>query len=193
MMLRNYKIWILTLLLMSGISFVWGDERNDERQFWDNYRVLVERNIFSRNRSRPLERGVSEPKRTAAPAPESYFVLKGIVQQNKDYIAFFENTRTGEAVKVRKGDNIARGSLKNLTLDYIEFGLDANTVKVVIGNTLVGKTSSAAVTYDELVEWSESSSKSSESATSGEGSEQKDEDEEVLRRLMERRKREVGE
>lgn len=191
-MLRNYKIWIFILLLMTGLSFVWGAEREDEKEFWDSYRVLVERNIFSRNRSRPFEQSVSKPKRPP-PVPESYFVLKGIVKQGNEHIAFFENTRTGEAVKVRKGDNIARGSLKNLTLDYIEFGLDANTVKVVIGNTLEGKTSSAAVTYAELVQWSESSSQTSETATPGQAELRNGQAEEVLRRLMERRKREVGE
>ncbi len=190
--ISNYKIFVLMFFLLADVSFVLSAEQGDDAQFWDNYRVLVEQNIFSRQRGRVLRGDDSKPKETAAPAPESYFVLKGIVRQNEQYIAFLENTRMGETIKARAGDSIARGRLKSLTLDNIEFELDANTIKIEIGDNLQGKAPTLSVTYSELVEWSQSSSESSENEASGQKKGQSSEDEEILRRLMERRRREIG-
>ena len=190
--ISNYKILVLMLLLLADVGFVLSAEQGDDAQFWDNYRVLVEQNIFSRQRGRSLDRDDSKPREAPAPAPESYFVLKGIVRQNEEYVAFLENTRAGETIKARMGDSIARGRLKSLTLDNIEFELDANTIKIEIGDNLQGKVPTPSVTYNELVEWSQSSSESSENEASGQEKGQSSEDEEILRRLMERRRREIG-
>ncbi len=191
-MISNYKIFVFMLLFLADVGFVLSAEQRDDAQFWDNYRVLVEQNIFSRQRGRSLDRDDSKPREVAAPAPESYFVLKGIVRQNEDYVAFLENTRMGETIKARVGDSIARGRLKSLTLDNIEFELDANIIKIGIGDNLQGKAPTLSVTYNELIEWSQSSSGGSENEPSGQEKGQSSEDEEILRRLIERRRREIG-
>lgn len=188
----NYKIFVFILLLLADVSFVLSAEQRDNPQFWDDYRVLVEQNIFSRQRGRSLRKDESKPKEIEAPAPESYFVLKGIVRQNEEYVAFLENTRAGETIRARIGDSIARGRLKSLTLDNIEFELDANTIKIEIGDNLRGKAPTHSVTYNELIEWSQSSSESSENEASGQEKGQSSDDEEILRRLMEKRRKEIG-
>ncbi len=190
--ISNYKIFVFMLLLLAGVSFALSAERGDDAQFWDNYRVLVEQNIFSRQRGQALRRDDSKPKEPPAPAPESYFVLKGIVRQNEEYVAFLEDTRMGETIRARAGDSIATGRLKSLTLDNIEFEMGTDTIEVRIGDNLQGKAPTLSVTYNELIEWSQSSSKSSENEPSGQEKGQSSEDEEILRRLMERRRREIG-
>lgn len=193
MMLKSYKFFVFILLFLANVGPVWSGEQKDEKEFWDNYKMLVERNIFSRNRGSSFDRDSSKAKKITPPKPESYFVLRGIVQQNDERIAFLEDNREGKTIKARVGESIARGILKNLTLDYIEFGLDANTTRIVIGSNLEGKLSSPALTYDDLLEWTETSSEAPNSVTSGEGKDQQNEDEDILRRLMERRKKELGE
>ncbi len=191
-MTSNYKILVFVLLFLADVSFALSAEQGDDAQFWDNYRVLVEQNIFSRQRGRALRKDDSKPKERPAPALESYFVLKGIVRQNAEYVAFLEDTRMGETVRARVGDSIARGRLKSLTLDNIEFEMDANTIKIEIGDSLQGKAPTLSVTYNDLVEWSQSSLESSDSEASGQQTGQSGDDEEILRRLMERRRRETG-
>lgn len=188
----NCKIFVVMLFLLADVSVVLSAEQGDDAQFWDNYGVLVEQNIFSRQRGRALRRDDDKQKEPPAPAPESYFVLKGIVRQNEEYVAFLEDTRMGATIRARTGDSIARGRLKSLTLDNIEFELDSETIKIEIGDNLQGKAPTSPVTYDELIEWSQSSSESSEKQTSGQEEGQSSEDEEILRRLMERRRREIG-
>ncbi len=188
----NYRILVFVLLLLADVSFVISAEQTDDAQFWDNYGVLVEQNIFSRQRGQTSKRDDSKAKEPPAPAPESYFVLKGIVRQNEEYVAFLEDTRMGETIRAQAGDSIATGRLKSLTLDNIEFELDDNTIKIEIGDNLQGKAPTLSVTYNDLVEWSQSSSGSSQSEASGQQTGQSSEDEEILRRLMERRRREIG-
>jgi hypothetical protein len=190
--ISNYRVFVFLLLFLADVSFALSAERGGDTQFWDNYRVLVEQNIFSRQRGRALRRDDDKPKERPAPALESYFVLKGIVRQNEEYVAFLEDTRIGETVRARAGDSIARGRVKNLTLDNIEFEMDANSITVEIGDSLQGKAPTRSVTYNDLVEWSQSSSGSSGNEASGQETGQSSDDEEILRRLMERRRRETG-
>lgn len=190
--ISNYKVFVFLLLFLADVSFALSAEREGDAQFWDNYRVLVEQNIFSRQRGRALRRDDDKPKERPAPALESYFVLKGIVRQNEEYVAFLEDTRMGETVRARAGDSIARGRVKNLTLDNIEFEMDANSITVEIGDSLQGKAPIRSVTYNDLVEWSQSSSGSSGNEASGQETGRSSDDDEILRRLMDRRRRETG-
>lgn len=199
----NCKLLFILLLfaaLTSLFCFAESEQQDGEQQdngkgFWDDYKVIVERNIFSRNRGRPPRRrdNTGEPKEVIAPNPESYFVLKGIVQQDKEYIAFLEETQSGKMIRAKIGDKIARGTLKGLTLDYIEFELNSNTMRIQIGNNLEGRASSVAFTYDNLADWAEASSQAPDKAAAGDGTTQQDEDSDVLRRLMQRREEQVGE
>ena len=57
------------------------------------------------------------------PNPESYFLLKGVVQENNQFIAFVEDKQTGSVLRLRQGDRVARGTVKSLTLDGLEYEL----------------------------------------------------------------------
>lgn len=191
-MMSNYKILIFVMLFLVDVSFALSAGQEGDAQFWDNYRVLVEQNIFSRQRGRALRRDEEKPRERPAPALESYFVLRGVVRQNEEYVAFLEDTRMGETVRARAGDGIARGRVKSLTLDNIEFEMDANSITVGIGDSLQGKAPTLSVTYNDLIEWSQTSSESSGDEASGQRTGTSGDDEEILRRLRERRRRETG-
>ena len=108
----------------------------------EDYRVLSERNMFLRNRARPPS---SHPAPTAAPAADTgdgHIVLTGIIQQGEDYVAFFEDTRTGKTTLAQVGALLGRGQLVTITMDAVHYACAGNTVKIAIGSTLSGAAAS---------------------------------------------------
>jgi len=108
----------------------------------EDYRVLSERNLFLRNRARPPS---SHHAPTAAPAADtgdSRIVLTGIIQQGEDYVAFFEDTRTGKTTLAQAGTLLGRGQLTTITMDAVHYTCAGNTTKIAIGSTLTGAAAS---------------------------------------------------
>jgi hypothetical protein len=186
---------VICILAAIGISYAAETPADEAGEFWSQYKIIVERNIFSRNRgARTADRSVSseEARRPPpTPQPESYFVLKGIAKVNESFVAFFEDSRGGEVIRVRAQDTIARGSIVKLTLDSAAYQNDANTVDVKVGQTLEGELAGTAPTFENLLEWSATAS-AAESTEDANGTEKPSDDAEVLRKLMERRRQELG-
>ena len=111
---------------------------------WESYRVLSERNIFLRDRARPpSHRPASSAAATAAGDDDERVVLTGIVQQGEDYVAFFENTKTGKTTSAQVGAPLGRGRLIAITLDAVQYLGDGTATKIAIGSNLTG----AATTF----------------------------------------------
>jgi hypothetical protein len=127
-----------------------------------------------------------------APNPESYYVLKGIVQEDDVFIAFLEDTRGGQILRVSKGDSVARGIIKALGLDSIEYQFEERTITVTMGYDLEG--GRGAVTMTQLYELSQTySTTPQEDATSAAGESSLSGDEaDILKQLMERRQQQLG-
>ena len=161
---------------------------------WEAYKVIVERNVFSRQRGTRTGRSDSREMRTPPPAPnpESYYVLRGIIQENDAFIGFLEDTQRGDILRIRKGDSVARGVIKALSLDSIEYELEDRTVTVTMGYDLEG--GRGAVTMTQLYEFSQTySTTPQEGATSAAGESSPSGDEaEILRQLMRRRQQQLG-
>jgi len=186
---------VICILAAIGISYAVDTSTEQGDGFWSQYSIIVERNIFSRNRgSRAVEPGGSATQARRQPSPpqvESYFVLKGIAKADDSFVAFFEDVRAGEVIRVKHRDPIARGRIVALTLDSAVYRNDANTVDVRVGQTLEGELAGAALTFENLLEWSEIDSAAAE-ARDANGTEKLSDDAELLRKLMERRKQELG-
>jgi hypothetical protein len=108
----------------------------------EDFRVLSERNMFLRNRARPPS---SHHAPTAAPAADTgdgRIVLTGIIQQGEDYVAFFEDTRTGKTTTLQVGAPVGRGQLTTITMDAVHYTCAGNTLKIAIGSTLTGTAAS---------------------------------------------------
>ena len=107
---------------------------------WDSYRVLSERNIFVRGRSRPARTAVSRP--SAAPAPakseESYIALFGVARQGDEWIAFFEDSRTRERMRVSAGQSVCNGKVASVTIEGVEYECEGGPRKIVVGQNLAG-------------------------------------------------------
>jgi hypothetical protein len=106
---------------------------------WDSFKILSERNIFLRNRSRPyIIRPAPEAADPVISSDDERVVLTGLVQQGKDYIAFFEDTQTAKTTTVQVGALLGKGRVTAITLDTVEYMRDENTTKIEIGSNLAG-------------------------------------------------------
>lgn len=109
---------------------------------WDRFLLLVDRNIFLRDRRRP------DPRRfdTSRPAPaddrERRVVLTGTALCGEEFIAFFEDTRTGDTLRVRAGGAVGAGELRAVTLDEVEYESGGKTGRIKVGFTLAGEVAS---------------------------------------------------
>ena len=84
--------------------------RTDRGEQWAKYNIILDRNMFSRQRVKPLPPGaVVKEQPRVMPNPESYFLLKGVVQENNQFIAFVEDKRTGTVLRLREGDHRRAG------------------------------------------------------------------------------------
>jgi hypothetical protein len=158
---------------------------------WQKYEIILSRNIFSRQRApvRPRDER-REPEKVVVPNPESYFLLKGVVQENDTFIAFVENTQGGGVLRLHAGDRVARGTIKALSLDSIEYELESQTITIKLGYDLEGRYGTT-VTTGELPDLSELPAPAVPQQPAQTPPPSGDEAE-ILRRLMEQRKQQLG-
>jgi hypothetical protein len=150
---------------------------------WAKYNLILDRNIFSRTREGPRREESREERKQVVPNPESYFLLKGVAQENSQFIAFVEDKRTGTVLRLREGDTVARGLVKALTLDGLEYQFQDKTISVGMGSDLEG--GSGALTAGDLASFSAMAPPAASSAPSADEAE-------ILKRLMEQRQQQLG-
>jgi len=162
-----------------------------QQDSWEAFKVIVERNMFSRQRGRRVEQVQGEQMRTPAVMnPESYYVLKGIAQEDGEFVAFLEDTQRGQILRVRKGDKIARGVVTALTLDTIEYQFGERTATVAMGYDLEG--GQGVVTLTQMYELSQTYSTTPQQQPSAQPATTSEDEAEILKQLMERRQQQVG-
>ncbi len=171
-------------------SPVTSDRSATRQNSWEKYQIILQRNIFSQQRG-PIRRVREErPRPVITRNPESYLVLKGIVQENNTFIAFIEDTRTNTAVEYHAGDSVARGVVKNFTLDSIEYQLDNKATQVTVGHDLEG--GQGTIPMNRLLQMSAASSPPSDPNAPTATPTPSGDEAEILKRLMEQRKQQLG-
>ena len=109
-----------------------------QERSWESYRVLVERNIFLRNRRAARTRGPSATTMRAVYDSDRDFVLTGIGRRNGETVAFFENTRTQTTTRVSIGQAVGKGAARAITLDSVEYERGGAVTRIEIGYALQG-------------------------------------------------------
>ena len=198
-MKKNYNKMVVCILLAIALGFImtlWPqsgfsqDTTTPKQDAWKNYQIILQRNIFSRQRGPRVDRSRSQQMVTPPPPnPESYYVLKGIVQENGVFIAFIEDTQRGQILRVREGDSVARGKVKTFNLDTVEYHFEDRTVTVAMGYDLEG--GRGTITFNQMYEMSQAYSPTSQEGTKESSSPSADEAE-ILKQLMERRQQQLG-
>jgi hypothetical protein len=160
---------------------------------WADYGIILRRNIFSRQRTAPRPRvePVERPP-VPVPNPEAYFLLRGIVREGEAFLAFIEDTQSGEVLRLRPGDSVARGAVKALTLDELEYEMEDKTVTVRMGLDLEG--GHGVATAVRTMDLPQLSTPAGPSATMPAGPTRTPSGDEagILRRLMEQRRQQLG-
>ncbi len=184
------RFWIL-ILTLSLPSLGQQTTPAEPQDTWAQYQVILQRNIFSRQRGPVRQTQLGErPTTVVTPNPEAYFLLKGIVLEGDKFIAFLEDTRGGAVLRLREGGSVARGAVRNFSLDSIEYQLEGRATSVPLGCDLEG--GQGAVTINRMLELSATSAAAGgQTGTSAQPAPSGDEAE-ILKKLMEQRKQQLG-
>jgi hypothetical protein len=187
-------LWIL----VSAVA--WCTEAADETGSWKDYSIVSERNIFSRTRRARSTASSQAVKQTpeVARTEQSYLVLRGVVREKDVFISFIEDSRTGEVKKVRQGESLGDGMVSAATLDFISYNFGDADIRIEIGKTLEGKTpeTSSSPYYSGSDYYSQPTgfeSRQTVVAPVEQTVVSEDEAKDILQRLKERRKKELGE
>jgi hypothetical protein len=131
----TFKVGLLILPLAAALGAAPGQVTTGTQREWNEYRLLVERNVFRRDRGRRQER---QGPRTvpAPPRPERSIVLTGIAVQGDQRVAFLEDRRTGVTTRAVPGQKVASGAVTEVQGDRIKYEADGTALEVRIGQNL---------------------------------------------------------
>lgn len=109
-----------------------------------DYSILVQRNIFDRNRRPPVIRKPQPPRPKPTYTPpkpvdtDQHFVLRGIALEGSQFTAFFEDTRAGRILQVRPGDVVGKGRIPAVNIDSAQYQRGDKLTVIPVGHTLTG-------------------------------------------------------
>jgi hypothetical protein len=103
----------------------------------ERYNVLTERNMFLRDRRRPVYTPTSRPAYVSRPVEET-LILTGVVFEEGEYRAFFEDTQRSSVLTLRVGESVGRGVITQIQLDAIQYLSGDSQMWIDVGHTLTG-------------------------------------------------------
>jgi hypothetical protein len=159
--------------------------RDVQGEQWQKYAIITQRNMFSRTRVPPRPVDDRPPPERVMPNPESYLLLKGVAQEDDHFIAFVEDKQSGNVLRLREGDRVARGTVKSLNLDGLEYQFQDKTIAVHLGSDLEG--GSGALTAGDLASFVPMAAPAGQETPLPAADEA-----EILQRLMQQRQQEMG-
>jgi hypothetical protein len=95
-----------------------------------DYAVLESRNPFGRGHGHGARAG----------GPDATFVFEGTIQSGNGFTAFVENMAAKSVIQVAVGDAVARGRVKSIDLDALEYEVAGNNRRIEVGQNLNGET-----------------------------------------------------
>ncbi len=105
----------------------------------EDYRLIVDRNIFSRDRTRRTvaARPSREPAATQ-PVEQRHLVLTGVALQGEAPMAFFEDSLDGQTLWVRTGMPIGHGVVRDISFEGVTYRNGAGERIIAIGEDIEG-------------------------------------------------------
>lgn len=108
---------------------------------WSDYKVIVDRNIFSRSRT-PRSGGTryvpqERPRSNNREEPE--MTLSGVAVHLAVRLAFFDDPQSGETLRVGVGQRVGKGTVVSIAPEGVELRLDDRVRRVQIGQTVSGR------------------------------------------------------
>jgi len=155
-----------------------------------DFRILTEKNIFSRTREPKRESQGSRPG--PRPTPRvilSMFILRGIAIKGEEKTAFIEEEVAGQFTRATVGTSVAEGVIKDIKPDRVIFEQNGQEREVLIGgelNQIRSDSSTETGTETETEVQPETVEPAKTDTSTG-----ADKDE-ILRIMLERRKQQIG-
>ena len=183
---------LIGFCLLVGIVGYAADDSPSGRDGYDKYKVIYERNVFSKDRLPPRSPGEGGD-RVRTTKVLSIYILRGIAAEKgrSHQYAFVEEEVSGESQMAKVGTEILGGTIKEIQLNYVLFEENGQVRKIRVGEQF-GSTSTTVTTevsteteQDKSAEEGASQEKAEEPPSWGDESD-------ILKKLMERRKRELG-
>lgn len=111
----------------------------------DRYRLVVTRNIFLRDRgSGSFRRAESSSMPSVPRRGEDELVLRGVGVQEDGRVAFLEDTRSGQVLRVAAGQSIGPGTVLSVSLDGLQLQAGEAVRTIAIGESLSGRAAASA-------------------------------------------------
>ena len=191
-MMRNFIKKYVFLGVFFMCLFAGGNSpaaENSEETFWEKYKIIAERNIFSRTRSPQMAVGIhgdaGEQEKSVEEVKAILYVLRGITIDNQSRRLFIENELTGQSFQLGIGEEFDGVIVKEIQSNFAVIRVGEEDVQVKVGSDLAGRQACAESAHTPSDPNTTTSIKESEFRSN-----QKEDD--TLRQLIERRKREMG-
>jgi hypothetical protein len=130
------------------------------RKMEEPFTILQNTSIFARDRRTgtvaPDNNIVSPP-----PNPETYYAFRGAAEENGKLVAFLEDTRDGSTMRYSVGEQVASGTIKEITLDTLKYARRDGllTATINLGCDLAGREAAVAVASNDSGSSSSSNSR----------------------------------
>jgi type II secretory pathway component PulC len=178
---------IAMLLLAAGGGLLSAEEPNMSDNSYEKYTVIAQRNIFSKDRRPPREERPSR-ERVRRTQVLSIYVLRGIAGQPGERVAFIEEQISGQTLRANVGTELLDGEITDIKYDRVAYEQNGRTRYIKVGGEF-GKTETTVIAEASENESQEVVTPPTAPADSNavEGDES-----DILKRLMERRRNELG-
>lgn len=152
---------------------------------FEAFRIIAERNIFNQNRS---TKSVVQDSAATRPAPVvEAFSLVGTMSYKKGHFAFFDGTRSEFKKPLKIGDKIAGYEIREINGGGVKIANETNELELKVGQQLRREDESEWQLSSAPPPVESATSESAAAAGASGGSE-----EEALKRLMEKRAKEMN-
>ena len=160
---------------------------------YEAYRIVADRNIF--NPSRTARTARSRGGETEAPKPPpkiESFALVGTMSYEKGWIAFFDSSTSAYRKSAKVGDAIAGYTLKEIDWNHVKLESDGKALELKVNTQLRREDDGPWQPTARSGEFSAASSSSASASDSSLPSSDNGGASELLRRLMEKRQKELS-
>jgi hypothetical protein len=179
---QKFGVWFLSLLF---VALAFGASQDEKGLGFEKYAIIAERDIFSRYKgvSRQNAEGTAETYSTKI---MRMYILRGISQQGQRKLAFIEEEISGEIIRAAIGENIHGWRIEDIAVDFILCEKDGQQHTIPIGSEL-SRTEGQTPDLSSSLKTSEKNDKprTTDAKTN-------DNQDEVLKKMLERRKNQVG-
>lgn len=191
--MRLAKLIIIVIVILAVYVSLAADNEPTEKYTYSRYKVIYERNIFSKDRLPPSQKQSGSAKQVRTTTVLSIYVLRGTAAESgrAHKFAFIEEQISGETEIAKIGTKIMGGKIKAIQMNHVLFEEGGKVRKVNVGEEF-GTTSSTVM--KEVTESAEAEGPASDSPRKEEKANelQPADENDLLKKLMERRKLEMG-